>query len=221
MPMLTKLKEFLDANGAAYEVRSHLQAFTAQEVAAAQHVPGREMAKVVIVRAGGEFLMAVLPAPQRVDLGQLGAAAGKLDLHLATEAEFAGLFPQCAAGAMPPFGNLYGLPVWVEEALTRDKDISFNAGTHEQTVRMAYADFAGWCGHGWPRSACTREPRDRRHGLRARPQIGDGTAASGAPCSAKPPARAWGSWRGKAQDSTRVRRATANAAVTSTWLLPG
>ena len=98
--------------------------------------------RVVIVRAGREFLMAVLPAPQRVDLGQLGAAAGKPDLHLATETEFAGLFPQCEAGAMPPFGNLYGLPVWVDEALTRDKEISFNAGTHEQTVRMAYADFA-------------------------------------------------------------------------------
>jgi len=142
MPIHTKLREFLDASGVAYEVRSHLQAFTAQEVAAAQHVPGREMAKVVIVRAGREFLMAVLPAPQRVDLGQLGAAAGKPDLHLATEAEFAGLFPACEAGAMPPFGNLYGLPVWVDQALTRDKDISFNAGTHEQTVRMAYADFA-------------------------------------------------------------------------------
>ncbi len=142
MPIHTKLREFLDANGVAYEVRSHLQAFTAQEVAAAQHVPGREMAKVVSVRAGREFLMAVLPAPQRVDLGQLGAAAGKPDLHLATEAEFAGLFPACEAGAMPPFGNLYGLPVWVDQALTRDKDISFNAGTHEQTVRMAYADFA-------------------------------------------------------------------------------
>ena len=142
MPIHTKLREFLDANGVAYEVRSHLQAFTAQEVAAAQHVPGREMAKVVIVRAGREFLMAVLPAPRRVDLGQLGAAAGKPDLHLATEAEFAGLFPECEAGAMPPFGNLYGLPVWVDQALTRDKDISFNAGTHDQTVRMAYADFA-------------------------------------------------------------------------------
>ena len=142
MPILTKLREFLDASGVAYEVRSHLPAFTAQEVAAAQHVPGREMAKVVIVRAGREFLMAVLPAPQRVDLGQLGAAAGKPDLHLATEAEFAGLFPACEAGAMPPFGNLYGLPVWVDQALTRDKDISFNAGTHDQTVRMAYADFA-------------------------------------------------------------------------------
>jgi Ala-tRNA(Pro) deacylase len=142
MPILAKLKEFLDANGVAYEVRSHLQAFTAQEVAAAEHVPGREMAKVVIVGAGREFLMAVLPAPQRVDLGKLGAAAGKSDLHLATEAEFADLFPQCEAGAMPPFGNLYGLPVWVDEALTRDRHISFNAGTHEQTVRMAYADFA-------------------------------------------------------------------------------
>src|SRR5207249_4525303 len=137
MPILTKLREFLDANGVAYEVRSHLQAFTAQEVAAAQHVPGREMAKVVIVRAGREFLMAVLPAPQRVDLGQLGAAAGKPDLHLATEAEFAGLFPACEAGAMPPFGNLYGLPVWVDQALTRDTDISLNAGTHAPTLRMA------------------------------------------------------------------------------------
>src|SRR3989442_12266846 len=126
MPMLTKLKEFLDANGVAYETRSHLQAFTAQEVAAAEHVPGREMAKVVIVRAGQEFLMAVLPAPQRADLGQLGAAAGKPDLHLATEAEFAGRFPQCQPAAMPPFGNLYGLPLRADEAPTPDKPISFH-----------------------------------------------------------------------------------------------
>src|SRR3989454_11292211 len=121
MPILTKLKEFLDANGVAYEVRAHLPAFTAQEVAAAQHVPGREMAKVVIVRAGREFLMAVLPAPRRGDLGPLGAAAGKPDLHLATQAEFAGLFPECEAGAMPPFGHLYGLPLWGDEAPTRAK----------------------------------------------------------------------------------------------------
>src|SRR5205823_13460677 len=191
--------------------------------AAAQHVPGREMAKVVIVRAGREFLMAVLPAPQRVDLGQLGAAAGKPDLHLATEAEFAGLFPACEAGAMPPFGNLYGLPVWVDQALTRDKDISFNAGTHGQTVRRAYADFARLvqprvASFGMQaRAACPPVPAPRRP---AGHQIGDGTAASGAPCSANPPARAPGSWRGKAQDSTRVRRASAKTAVTSTWLLP-
>ena len=141
MPILGKLKEFLDANGVAYEVRTHIPAFTAQEIAAAQHVPGREMAKVVILRSGGEFLMAVLPAPYLVDMQALAKAAGKRDLQLATESEFAGLFPQCERGAMPPFGNLYGLPIWVDGSLARDKEIWFNAGTHDQTVHMAYADF--------------------------------------------------------------------------------
>lgn len=122
-------------------------------------------------------------------------AAGESDLHLATEAEFADLFPQCEAGAMPPFGNLYGLPVWVDEALTRDQDLSFNADTHGQTVRMAYGEFAG---------GLVRRTGPRRV-TRGRGQIGDTTAASGAPCSANPPARARGSWRGKAHDSTRVR----------------
>ena len=142
MPILSKLREFLDANRVAYEVRSHAQAFTAQEVAAAQHVPGREVAKVVMVRAGDDYLMAVLPATHRVHLEKLAKAAGKASLRLATEDEFAGLFPQCQPGAMPPFGNLYGLPVCVDESLTRDEKIVFNAGNHEQTVRMAYADFA-------------------------------------------------------------------------------
>ena len=142
MPILTKLKEFLDANRVHYEVRSHRTAYTAMEVAEAEHVPGREMAKVVMVRDGGSYLMAVLPAPSRVDLEQLGKAARRTGLSLATEAEFAGLFPGCDPGAMPPFGNLYGIPVWVDEALTRDEEIVFNAGTHEQTVHMRYADFA-------------------------------------------------------------------------------
>jgi len=142
MPILTKLKEFLDANRVRYEVRWHRPAFTAQEVAAAEHVPGREMAKVVMVRDGGEYLMAVLPAPYHVGLERLGKAAGRPGLRLATEAEFAGLFPGCEPGAMPPFGNLYGIPVWVDDSLTRDDEIAFNAGTHEQTVHMKYADFA-------------------------------------------------------------------------------
>jgi Ala-tRNA(Pro) deacylase len=142
MPILTKLKEFLDANHVRYEVRSHRPAFTAQEVAAAEHVPGREMAKVVMVRDGGEYLMAVLPAPYHVGLERLGKAAGRTGLRLATEAEFARLFPGCEPGAMPPFGNLYGIPVWVDESLTRDDEIAFNAGNHEQTVHMRYADFA-------------------------------------------------------------------------------
>jgi Ala-tRNA(Pro) deacylase len=142
MPILRGLKEFLDANGVRYDMRSHRRAYTAQQVAAEEHIPGREMAKVVIVRDGGSYLMAVLAAPDHVSLRLLGAVAGRPGLRLATEAEFADLFPGCQPGAMPPFGNLYGIPVWVDEALTRDDEIAFNAGNHEQTVHMKYADFA-------------------------------------------------------------------------------
>jgi Ala-tRNA(Pro) deacylase len=142
MPILKKLKEFLDANRVRYEVRSHRTAYTAQEVAAAEHIPARDMAKVVMVREGGQYLMAVLPAPYHIGLEQLEKAVGRTGLRLATEAEFAGLFPGCQPGAMPPFGNLYGMPVWVDKALTRDEEIAFNAGNHEQTVHMKYADFA-------------------------------------------------------------------------------
>ena len=142
MPILKKLKDFLDGNGVAYEVCSHRTAYTAQEVAAAEHIPGREMAKVVMVRDGSTYLMAVLPAPHHVDLLQVEKATGRHGLRLATEAEFARLFPGCEPGAMPPFGNLYGIPVWADESLTRDDEIAFNAGNHEQTVHMKYADFA-------------------------------------------------------------------------------
>lgn len=142
MPILTKLREFLDAKKVPYEVLSHRQAFTAQEVAQAQHIPGKELAKVVIVRSGKDFLMAVLPAPYRVDLDRLQSGIGKSGLVLATEQEFKDLFPQCEAGAMPPFGNLYKLPVYVDQTLTQDDEIVFNAGTHTQTVKMKYADFA-------------------------------------------------------------------------------
>jgi Ala-tRNA(Pro) deacylase len=142
MPILTKLREYLDRNGVHYEVLAHRQAFTAQEVAEAQHVKGKDLAKVVMLRSGASFIMAVLPAPYRVDLPRARTALGKADAVLATEQEFAGLFPQCEPGAMPPFGNLYDLPVCVDQTLTRDEEIVFNAGSHTQTVRMKYADFA-------------------------------------------------------------------------------
>jgi Ala-tRNA(Pro) deacylase len=142
MPILSKLKEFLDANGVRYEVRSHPTAYTAQQVAAEEHIPGREMAKVVMVRDGGEYLMAVLPAPYHVGLTRLGEAMGRTGLRLATEAEFARLCPGCEPGAMPPFGNLYGIPVCVDESLAQDDEIAFNAGNHEQTVHMKFTDFA-------------------------------------------------------------------------------
>jgi Ala-tRNA(Pro) deacylase len=142
MSMPDKLRAFLKIHAVQYRVHTHRPAFTAQEVAAAEHVPGREVAKVVMVRAGDAILMAVLPAPHHVDLDRLGRAVGRTDLRLAKEEEFVGLFPGCDPGAMPPFGNLYDVPVWVEESLTRDREIVFNAGNHEQTVRMAYDDFA-------------------------------------------------------------------------------
>jgi Ala-tRNA(Pro) deacylase len=142
MPILAKLSEYLDRNQVPYEVLSHRQAFTAQEVAAEQHVHGKELAKVVMLRSGAEFIMAVLPAPYRVDMDRARAVLGKPDLVLATEEQFKDLFPGCEPGAMPPFGNLYGLAVYVDTELTRDDTIVFNAGTHTQTVKMKYADLA-------------------------------------------------------------------------------
>jgi Ala-tRNA(Pro) deacylase len=142
MLMLTKLREFLDKNGVPYEVGTHRLAVTAQEVAEAQHVKGKEMAKVVMLRSGSDFIMAVLPAPERIDLDRARTAIRRSDLALATEHEFASLFPQCEPGAMPPFGNLYHVPVYVDQTLTRDEYIVFNAGTHLDTVKMKYADFA-------------------------------------------------------------------------------
>jgi Ala-tRNA(Pro) deacylase len=138
MPILAKLKEFLDDNGVVYTVLRHSHAFTAEEVAAAQHVPALEFAKVVMVKADDRFLMVVLPAFRKVDLHKLPERR----TQLATEAEFARIFPHCEPGAMPPFGNLLGLPVYVDQTLGRREEIVFQAGTHTQTVRMKYGDFA-------------------------------------------------------------------------------
>jgi Ala-tRNA(Pro) deacylase len=138
MPILAKLQEFLDANRVRYAVMSHEPAFTAQQVAAAQHVPGKELAKVVMVRAGDRFLMAVLPATAKLDVHKMPERGARL----ATEHEFQSLFPHCEPGAMPPFGNLYGIPVFVDARLAADQEIVFQAGSHTQTVRMRYADFA-------------------------------------------------------------------------------
>lgn len=142
MPILTRLREYLDENGVPYEVRTHATAYTARGVADVEHISAIEMTKVVILRSGSEFLMALLPALYKVDVTQLRHVTGKPKLYLAAEQEFTGLFPECEPGAMPPFGNLYGLPVWVDEPLCQQQEIAFNAGTHTQTVHMAYADFA-------------------------------------------------------------------------------
>jgi len=136
-----RLKKFLEQQQAPYETHIHRTAYTAQQVAAEEHVPGRMMAKTIIVESGGQFLMVVLPAPRRVDMHSLRQLLDLPQARLSTEAEFNSLFPDSETGAMPPFGNLYGLPVYVDEELSRCQDIVFNAGTHRETIRMRYADF--------------------------------------------------------------------------------
>jgi Ala-tRNA(Pro) deacylase len=136
-----KLKEFLDRYHTKYVSISHSPAYTAQEIAASAHIPGRELAKTVIVKLDGDLALAVLPASSRLDLALLKEASGAAQIELASEQEFKNLFPDCEIGAMPPFGNLYGLPVYVAQKLSDDSEIAFNAGTHCELIRMAYADF--------------------------------------------------------------------------------
>lgn len=136
-----KIKEFLDSQGVKYVVVSHAPAYTAQEVAASAHIPGKELAKTVMVKLDGTMAMAVLPASRVVDFDKLKQAAGSVKAELASEDEFRSFFPECEVGAMPPFGNLYDIPVYVERSLTEDEEIAFNAGSHKELFRMAYEDF--------------------------------------------------------------------------------
>ncbi len=137
----TKLRDLLKANRVAHEVIRHPVAFTATSVAGAAHIPGREMAKTVVVELDGQHVLAVVPATRKVDLERLRDATGALTVALPDERAFAAEFPECEPGAMPPFGNLYGLKTFVEPHLAADAQIAFNAGTHTEVVRMAYEDF--------------------------------------------------------------------------------
>jgi Ala-tRNA(Pro) deacylase len=139
---LSKVRAFLDQHHIRYVVISHSKAYTAQGIAAIAHIRGQELAKTVIVKLDGALAMAVLPASYQVDLLALKKVAGVRDAALASEREFKQHFPDCETGAMPPFGNLYGIPVYVDKTLARDKEIAFNAGTHLELIRMEYEDFA-------------------------------------------------------------------------------
>ena len=136
-----KLKEFLDSNQVKYVTISHSAAYTAQEIAATAHVPGKELAKTVMVKVDGKMAMAVLPASFKVDLEHLKSAAGAKSVELASEREFRDMFPGCETGGMPPFGNLYGMAVYVSARLAEDDEIAFNAGSHTELVKLAYKDF--------------------------------------------------------------------------------
>jgi Ala-tRNA(Pro) deacylase len=137
----TALKEFLDSRKIRYEVIPHTEAYTAQYTAAYAHVRGRELAKTVMVKLDGKIGMAVLPSSLKVDFRALKEASGAKKAQLAGEEEFRDLFPGCEVGAMPPFGNLYGMRVFVAESLRGNEKIAFNAGTHVELIRMSYKDF--------------------------------------------------------------------------------
>ncbi|MDX8339487.1 YbaK/EbsC family protein [Draconibacterium sp. IB214405] len=136
-----KLKAFLDENQVKYVVIRHSSAYTSQEIAAKSHVSGKEFAKTVIVKVDGKMAMAVLPASYQVDFDLLKEIFGSSHVDLAKEAEFQRFFPDCEIGAMPPFGNLYDMEVFVAETLAEDEEIAFNAGSHTEMIKMNYADF--------------------------------------------------------------------------------
>ena len=136
-----KLKEFLNTEGVKYIMISHSPAYTAQQTAASAHISGKELAKTVMVKVDGKMAMAVLPASYRVNFELLKKAAEVREVELATEEEFKGMFPGCDVGAMPPFGNLYGMEVFVAEKLAEDEEIAFNAGSHTELIKLSYKDF--------------------------------------------------------------------------------
>mgnify|MGYP005848269869 CR=1 FL=1 len=137
-----QLEAYLRENRVPFNTQHHPLVYTAQEVAASEHISGRLVAKTVFVLADGKLVMAVLPAHHVLDLASLKSALGAKDVRLAEEAEFAAAVPNCEVGAVPPFGNLYGMPVYVDRPLTLDEVIVFRAGSHTETMSVKYEDYA-------------------------------------------------------------------------------
>lgn len=137
----TRLTEFLDAQHVLYSIVPHAQAYTASQVASAAHIPPKAVAKTVMIKVDGELAMAVLPASREIDFEVLEVLLDAQRVRLAGESEFRRRFPDCETGAMPPFGNLYGMQVYVDDALARDEEINFEAGSHTELIRLSYAEF--------------------------------------------------------------------------------
>jgi len=140
MEIPKRLIDCLNENKMHYEILHHPEAVTAQRIAQAEHVKGRHHAKVVMIKSGEQHFMMVLPADHQIDLEKIEKAIGKA-VSLDNEQEFKSLFPDCAIGAMPPFGNLYGLPTYVDERLAEQDYIVFEAGTHTDAIKMSYRDY--------------------------------------------------------------------------------
>ncbi len=138
---LTKIKEFLDEHSIKYTIIKHSSAYTAQEIAASAHISGKELAKTVMIKFDGKMAMAVLPASYKISFDDLKEVLGVEKVRLAYEQEFMDKFPDCEVGAMPPFGNIYGMEVYVAESLADDEEIAFNACSHTELIKMKYKDF--------------------------------------------------------------------------------
>ena len=136
-----RLAAYLQEEGVEFSAHRHPQAFTAQEVAASEHVSGHRFVKVVMVKSDDDLAMVCVPASLDVDLDAVARVLNVDTVQLAEESEFAPVFADCEVGAMPPFGNLYEVPVYFDEALESDERIVFNAGTHRETFEMSVNDF--------------------------------------------------------------------------------
>jgi Ala-tRNA(Pro) deacylase len=138
---IASLLEYLDKHAIQYTVMTHSPAYTAQGIAALSHTPGKQLVKSVVIKVDGELTLAVLPASFQVDLGVLKRAIRARDVQIAHEEDFKDSFPECELGAMPPFGNLYGMRVIADESLANDDEITFNACSHRELIRMSWEDF--------------------------------------------------------------------------------
>jgi Ala-tRNA(Pro) deacylase len=143
MAKLGDMIDYLKKNSVRYEVIEHAPAFTAHEAAVASHVPDKDLAKILIVQTEDKYCMVVMPADHRLDEHLLGKAISAKELHLAQEEDLRPLFPDCELGAMPPFGNLYALPVYIDKSLTNDDEIVFNACSHTKSIRLKMNDYLG------------------------------------------------------------------------------
>jgi Ala-tRNA(Pro) deacylase len=136
-----RLESYLNEHQVPFQIQQHVRAFSAQKIAEGEHIPGNMVAKTVIVLADNQMIELVLPASYRADLNKFRAILQAKEVRLAHEEEFFDAFPDCEVGAMPPFGNLYGVPVYVEESLTKQETIVFPVGTYTETMSLHYADF--------------------------------------------------------------------------------
>jgi Ala-tRNA(Pro) deacylase len=141
MSVSTRLEQYLHTAHVPYEHHVHPTTYTASQTAASMHIPMGEMAKTVVVKADGRLLLAVLPADMKVDVPHMKFMTRAANIEVATEQDFANAFPTCELGAMPPFGNMFGIPTYCDTSLQEHDSIEFNAGSHDDTIRMSFDDF--------------------------------------------------------------------------------